>query len=44
VLGLVAVGRFLQPLALGGAQDYRAGGGNRQGRQAVREKWITTGL
>lgn len=28
---------------LGGARDYRAGSGNGQGRQADREKWITTG-
>jgi hypothetical protein len=39
----VTVGHLLQSLAFGGAQDYRAGGGNRQGRQADREKWITTG-
>jgi hypothetical protein len=39
----VAVGHLLQPLAFGGTQDYRAGGGNRQGRQADREKRITTG-
>jgi hypothetical protein len=36
----VAVGHFLQSLAFGGAQDYRAGGGNGQGRQTDREKWI----
>ncbi|MFI9787678.1 hypothetical protein ACIHEI_29855 [Kitasatospora sp. NPDC051984] len=42
VLGLVAEGHLLQSLALGGAQGYRAGGGNGQGRQAYPEKWITT--
>jgi hypothetical protein len=39
----VAVGHLLQPLALAGAQDYRTGAGNGQGRQADREKWTTTG-
>jgi hypothetical protein len=41
MLGLVAVGHPLQPLTLGGAQDYRAGSGNGQGRQADPEKRIT---
>jgi hypothetical protein len=39
----VAVGHLLQALALDGAQGYRAGDDNGQGRQADREKWITTG-
>ncbi|MFI1736038.1 hypothetical protein ACH40E_44080, partial [Streptomyces acidicola] len=43
VLGLVAVGHRLQPLALRGGQSDRAGGGNGQGRKVDREKWITTG-
>jgi hypothetical protein len=43
VVGLVAVGHLLHSLALGGAQGYRASSGNGQGRQADREKWITTG-
>jgi hypothetical protein len=39
----VTVGHHLQPLALGSALGYRAGGGNGQGRQADRQKRITTG-
>ncbi|WP_164247433.1 hypothetical protein [Streptomyces sp. S4.7] len=43
VLGLMAVGHLLQPLTLGGGQDYRAGQGNGHDRRADREKWITAG-
>jgi hypothetical protein len=42
VLGLVAVGHRLQPLALLGGRGYRAGWGNGHGRRAYREKWIRT--
>ncbi|MGP8304048.1 hypothetical protein ACTPOK_40320 [Streptomyces inhibens] len=34
MFGLVAPGRLLQPVPLGGGQDYRARGGNRQGAHA----------
>lgn len=37
---LMAPGRLLQPVALGGSQDDRAGGSNGQGRQADHQKWI----
>jgi hypothetical protein len=35
ILGLVAVGHLLQPLALRGAQGYRTDAGNGQGRQPI---------
>jgi hypothetical protein len=38
VLGLVAPGQLLQPVPLGGSQDYRARGGNRQGKHADQQK------
>lgn len=40
VLSLVAVGHQFQPLALGSTQGDWTGSGNRQGRQADREKRI----
>jgi hypothetical protein len=36
------MGRLLQPVALGGGQHDRSGGGNGHGGQADHEKWIIT--